>query len=233
MSTMATNTFLAICTVMMLSAALFGFSFAKLDTQRKSICDDVPCLILNERVETIQSHIAQSMNGVRYLAIGDSIIQMANLPVICGRTPINAGIWGATSATFLKLARQLSLQSSPDFIVLELGTNDGNAGGQDTFGENLSAILRDLKPWPLLLVSIPVTPAAHHADQINAVIARQSALHVPPLLHPETVSDELHLTASSYVLWSQKLTETAAPLCDQISLGSSTTTTNSEVKSPK
>ncbi|MGO4682304.1 SGNH/GDSL hydrolase family protein [Hyphomicrobium sp. 2TAF46] len=230
---MAKKTFLAIRTVLTLSAALLGFSFAKLDTQRRSICDDVPCLILNERITTIQSHIAQSANHVRYLAIGDSIIQMADLPTICGRIPINAGIWGATSGTFLQLARQLSLQSSPDFIVLELGTNDGNAGRQDTFGENLSTILRDLKAWPLLLVSIPVTPAARNADQINAVLARQGTLLAPPLHNPKTVSDELHLTASSYILWRQNLIETAAPLCDQISLDRSTTTQNSEVKSPK
>jgi hypothetical protein len=48
----------------------------------------------------IESMIAQRGKVPSYLGIGDSITEYADFPTICGHHPINAGIVGATTATF-------------------------------------------------------------------------------------------------------------------------------------
>jgi hypothetical protein len=82
--------------------------------QQLGLCSDVPCDHYNARMPAIESIIKQSAGPHQYLFIGDSDVERADLPVICGRTPMNAGIGWATVNTFEHHARRLADLARPD-----------------------------------------------------------------------------------------------------------------------
>jgi hypothetical protein len=69
----------------------------------------------------IESIIAQRMGDAHYyLFVGDSNVERADLPIICGRLPINAGISWATIGTYEHNAKRLADLAKPDFILIPL-----------------------------------------------------------------------------------------------------------------
>src|ERR1700760_1308160 len=132
-------------------------SYARLG-QQLGLCFDVPCDHYNARMPAIESIISQSAEGPSYLFIGDSHVERADLPTICGRHPINAGIGWATVTTFEHHARRLADQAKPDFILVALGTNDALRGQLSGFRERFSALLASLSGWPVLVVPVPPSP---------------------------------------------------------------------------
>jgi hypothetical protein len=201
-----------------LAAASFAFgyfaanklaarSYARLG-QQLGLCFDVPCDHYNARMPAIESVIAQSGEGPSYLFIGDSHVERADLPTICGRHPINAGVGWATVNTFERHARRLADQAKPNFILVSLGTNDALRGQFSGFRERLLTLLTSLSGWQVLLVPVPPSPNLGDAAKFNAVITSMPAAHAKPL---ETVwaPDGHHLSKESYAAWKKSIFEAA------------------------
>ena len=170
--------------------------------ERDKMCSDVPCFTLTARSDAIRSHNAQLTAAHRYLAIGDSITEYASLEPICGAAPVNAGISGATTNTWLERARPLADTVKPDFIVLALGTNDAWRDQISSYSNHLDALLASLKSYPVLIIPPPPSPdiklAARFAQA--TAIAGDKPNAVTPLKNAVTV-DGVHLTATDYAAW--------------------------------
>jgi GDSL-like Lipase/Acylhydrolase family len=163
--------FIAVTLIALTAGLLVGVLASTLHSRRASICNDVPCGYLNARLVAIERDIAQNQDERVYLAIGDSITELADLPTICGRRPINAGIGGATSATFVKLGRRLSDLSKPDFVVIALGTNDAIHGRIDGFEDRMIQLIDSLHSLPVLIVPLPPSRSVPSVGTFNAVIS--------------------------------------------------------------
>lgn len=176
--------------------------------QQRGLCFDVPCDHYNARMPVIESVIAQNADGPRYLFIGDSHVERADLPTICGRHPINAGISWATVKTFESHARRLADLAKPDFILIALGGNDAYRSQFPGFRERFLTLLTSLSGWPVLLVPIPPSPNLRDAAKFNAVITSMPVAHAKPL---EKVSspDGDHLSTETYAEWKKTILEAA------------------------
>ncbi len=172
-------------------------------------CDDVPCAHYNARLRVIESQIAQRAGQPVYLAIGDSITESADLPTLCGRQPINAGIGWATARSFAKPMHAFVSAARPAFVVIALGTNDVDldaSGHSDRIRH-----LIDVAAAPVILVPAPgATTAAY-----NAAVARFDTAHAAHIADPST-TDGLHLDAAAYVRWRQNLMDASIPICARL-----------------
>jgi hypothetical protein len=177
--------------------------------QQLGRCLDVPCDHYNARMPAIESMIAQRMEDAHYyLFVGDSNVERADLPIICGRIPINAGISWATIGTFEHHAKRLAGMAKPDFIVVCLGGNDALLNHFDSFRERLAKLADSLSEWPVILVPIPQTPTATNAAKFNAEIARIPVPQARPL-EDAVASDGLHLAAEGYIAWKKTIVDAA------------------------
>ncbi len=144
----------------------------------------------------------------RTLVIGDSHVEMADLPVICGRSPINAGIGWATLNTFEHHAHRLAAQAKPDFVIIGLGTNDALRKQLASFRPKLLALVGSLSAWPVVLVPVPPSPNIIDAAKFNAVMAALPVAQAKPL--PKAVAaDGVHLSKESYGDWKQSIVDAA------------------------
>jgi len=174
-------------------------------------CTDVPCMHYDARMSGIRSVIGQRGTGPVYLAIGDSITEWADLPRICGRKPLNAGIGWATTTTFVDLARELADHAGPDFIIVALGTNDALDHKEDGFEARMKHILASLAPWPVIVVPVPPSPRVLGGYQrLNAEIAWLDVNQAEPLEKVDTLPDGIHLAPSGYVDWKKALLDEAS-----------------------
>jgi lysophospholipase L1-like esterase len=153
----------------------------------------------------IESHVAQNHDEHVYLAIGDSITELADLPTICGRRPINAGIGGATSATFVKLGRRLSDLSKPDFVIIALGTNDAIQGRIDGFKDRMINLIESLHPLPVLIVPLPPSRSVPSVGTFNEVISSLPEPKANSLSSVGNISDGIHLSATDYKQWKASI----------------------------
>jgi lysophospholipase L1-like esterase len=175
------------------------------------LCADVPCPHYTARVSVIESVIGQQDASERiYLAIGDSITELADLPNLCGRKPINAGIGWATSTTFQELAKKLAIRARPDFITIELGTNDAQKGETRDFRARMSEILSSLGARPVLLVPVPAVSGISDRERINRDLSSlgrpiADALQGNALIGP----DAIHLTLDGYSVWKKTIQRAA------------------------
>jgi len=176
-------------------------------------CADVPCPHLAVRLRAIESIIRQRGDTPSYLMIGDSITEFAELPEICGRKPINAGIGYATTKTFSTEGLRLAHLAKPDFIVVSLGFNDAFDNRADGFQQRLETILTSLRPWKVLLV--PATPSKKRpdTDKVNSVIQSHQLPHARKIEYVDT-TDGVHLSNSSYEVWKKNILDAAqASVC--------------------
>jgi lysophospholipase L1-like esterase len=197
---------LAGCT---LAAGIAGVAFTRWYYHR--VCADVPCPHLGDRVSTIISVIGQQHASEQvYLAIGDSITEWADLPNLCGRKPINAGIGWATSATFQELAKELADRAKPDFIVIELGTNDALRGKTRDFRARMSEMLSSLNAVPLLLVPVQPAPLVPDREEINHDLSSLGR-PIADTLHGNAVvgPDGIHLSLDGYSEWKKTIQRVA------------------------
>ncbi len=199
--------------VILFSAAV-GTITAKLRSRlarvaHPALCSDVACDHFNVRMAAIESVIAQKGAEPSYLAIGDSFVELADLPNLCGHRPINAGIGGATVETFETNARRLAELAKPDFVVVEIGTNDALRNKGSEFQAKLSKLLSSLAPWPVIVVPLPPGPRVADAARLNQMISVINATKAAPLAHVETLPDGIHLTAASYVEWKKSIADAA------------------------
>jgi lysophospholipase L1-like esterase len=191
------------------SAGLYAKHYYRRFGQQLGLCLDVPCDHYNARMPAIESVIAQRAEDSHYyLFVGDSNVERADLPVICGRVPINAGISWATVNTFQHHAKRLADLAKPDFILISLGGNDALRNHFDNFRERLSKLVASLSEWPVILVPIPQTPTATNAAKFNSEIARIPVPQARPL-EDAVASDGLHLSAEAYGEWKKSIIDAA------------------------
>jgi hypothetical protein len=207
--------FIAVTVIALISGLFVGVVAAKLHSRRAwALCNDVPCAHFNARLMAIESHIAQNQAEHVYLAIGDSITELADLPTICGRRPINAGIGGATSTTFIELGRRLSDLSKPEFVIIALGTNDAIHGRIDVFKDRMIKLIDSLHPLPVLIVPLPPSRSVPSVGAFNAVISNLPEPKANSLISVENISDGIHLSATDYKQWKASISDASmATVC--------------------
>jgi hypothetical protein len=201
--------FLILAAALVLIAA--GAISAKLHSHSQSalMCDNLPCARLASRLAAIEKAIRERGGDGSYLMIGDSITERADLPEICGRKPINAGIGGATTRTFQTEAHRLADLAKPSFIIVALGTNDAIFGGKEGFRERLDALIASLRPSKIIVLPAPPNQATQDTKNINDDIASLKVFRAAQLDHADTI-DGVHLAASSYIEWKQNLIAAAS-----------------------
>jgi lysophospholipase L1-like esterase len=183
--------------------------------QLEMICLDTACVHLGARMMAIESVIHQRGSTPSYLVVGDSTAEFADLPTICGRQPINAGISWATVRTFEGYARHLADLSNPDFIVVALGTNDVLRGTTDGLSDRLSVLLESLSGYRVLLVPVIQGPGIPEPQAVNQQIAAATAPAVRLAGRVETL-DGVHPSAQGYMVWKNSIVEKATSLfCGQ------------------
>jgi lysophospholipase L1-like esterase len=162
----------------------------------------------------IESHIAQNQAERVYLAMGDSITELADLPTICGRRPINAGIGGATSTTFVEFGRRLSELAKPDFVIVALGTNDAIHRRIDGFKDRMTSLIESLQPLLVLIVPLPPSRSVPSVGAFNAVISNLPGPKADSLISVENISDGIHLSATDYKQWKASISNASmATVC--------------------
>jgi len=205
---MIVNSYRIRAVALLVASALAGVLAARLEIIRKlgpTLCTDVPCPLFIDRVAAIESIIAQQSGERSYLALGDSLTEFADLPFICGRKPINAGIGWATSETFVVLGKRFAALSRPDFVVVALGTNDA-IQKKSGFRSRMSDLIASLDGYPLVLVPIPGGPGVPRASEYNAALEGLAPL--ARLLGPvENTNDGVHLAPSVYPRWKLSIKE--------------------------
>jgi len=201
---------LFIAAVLML-AGLLGAAGAKLHSRYKMRCDDVPCPHLTARLMAIESVIRQRDGVPSYIVIGDSHTEFADLPEICGRKPINAGIAGASTTTFRTEAKRLAELSQPDFIVVALGTNDAQYKRADGFRKRFDELVSSLSKWKVVVVPVPPSSNVPDVDLFNQEITSLPVRSAAKLDRADT-TDGVHLAASSYAEWNRHIVEAASAL---------------------
>jgi lysophospholipase L1-like esterase len=191
--------------------------------------------------------------GVIILCAGDSLTDSEyprHLQRMLGREGIrarvlNQGRKGHTSGEYLRFLREQAsvlAREHPDFILLQLGTNDvrvdGDRTSTETFGENLEKIIRLFReftnrrgePPRILLATIPALPEsfappfgpgsrARVVQEINPLIRRLAAAEGIPVVDNYALflrSPELlpgvHPTSEGYRLMARNWLESLRPL---------------------
>ena len=175
------------------------------------LCDDVLCAQIAERSTAVGDQIAAAGTAPRYLAIGDSLTEGAELPVLCGRVGINAGISGATTQTFLPRARGLAAAARPDFVLLGLGTNDALRGQEEGFADRLATLVRALAGYRVILVPASLGPRVPHARDIDAVIAGFDLPKARPVPADDRYYlDGVHYAPAGQTLWDRAVADAVA-----------------------
>lgn len=157
----------------------------------------------------IRSQLEQAGEGAIVFA-GDSITESALLPsTFCGHPIVNAGIGGATAASYLS-----ALGGIPRFnaaaIVVAIGTNDAML--KDDFTQAYLKLTYALGSYSnvILMSSIPPIESEHvfeRVQHINQEIRRIASDRLIELqFQPGKVTvDGIHLTAVAYNTWKDAI----------------------------
>lgn len=142
------------------------------------------------------------------VVLGDSIVEMARLPdTLCGRSVVNAGIGGSTSADFVYLAPRLLEGMKPALVVVALGANDGNPKAAQ---KDYSSLLSYLKSVAPRVFAIPTTPAAgDYKSEANS--SGVPFLEIP--VTKDMMIDNVHYNAAGYRHWIKALTDATTAEC--------------------
>lgn len=173
------------------------------------------------------------------VVFGDSIVEAAHLPELCGRPALAVGAWGARVGELARLAPDLVAAAKPARIVVAVGVNDA-ARRDPTDPDAFVAAYRALiAPWRAsglavdLATLAPVVEAAPLGDvnfdparmrrldeRIRALAAEQGAGLIPLDTLPQTATgglrpdlsdDGVHLTPEGYRLWRETIETAICP----------------------
>jgi lysophospholipase L1-like esterase len=191
--------------------------------------------------------------GVIILCAGDSLTDSEyprHLQRLLGREGtrarvLNYGRKGHTTGEYLRFLRQQGTslaREHPDFILLQLGTNDVRVDGDrtptDAFGRNLEAIIGLFREFTnrrgeaprILLATIPPLPevvsppfgpgsSARVTEEINPLIRRVAAAERLPVvdnyslfLRSPKLLPDVHPTSEGYRLMARNWLESLRPL---------------------
>lgn len=158
--------------------------------------------------------------------LGDSIVRRTSYPkTVCGRTIVNAGIDGSTTASGLDamLTKAIGAKQAA-MIVVSLGLNDAGASfSAATYKANYQALLTTLKSLSPQLAVTTVTPveAAKSTTAATANIVIESynsllsaiagdagaKLIVIPEMPASYSTDGVHLNQAGYAVWTKSIIE--------------------------
>jgi lysophospholipase L1-like esterase len=77
------------------------------------------------RLQAVSADLAR-IDGDYLLAAGDSHIERWPARTLCGLPLVNAGVSGATAASYASFLDEIALPRPPRAVILTLGTNDAN-----------------------------------------------------------------------------------------------------------
>jgi lysophospholipase L1-like esterase len=180
----------------------------------------------------ILAHARQASPPV--VILGDSIVDMADLPQLCGKEVLNAGVSGARTEAVERLSREVLAIGKPDLVIVAVGLNDAHrdvrTSDADFIDKYRAIVARARMAGADVRVTTipPVGPAemgrAGEFDReriaaLNAQIRRigvpvidiYSALAGPRGMTPVVnTEDGVHPNARGYGVWKHELAKACA-----------------------
>lgn len=179
-----------------------------------------------KRPKAILFQASQTNPGA--VIIGDSIVELAALPRVCGMETLNAGISGAGTARVRALASTLLPRTKPRLIVIAVGVNDAVRSGGLTpsrFTAEYRGLVREAQATGAVVVSLTVQPVSSDEnkrgiafdrkkiEKINQIILQTnprtvnlwSAVQLQGWLPDRLTDDGVHPNPAGYVSWKQQL----------------------------
>jgi lysophospholipase L1-like esterase len=169
------------------------------------------------------------------LFIGDSIVDQAYVPTVCGVPVLNAGMSGATVADLIPLALDVIKQSKPSRMLISVGINNALPKTKrvtvSDYSQQLDQIVSAALAAGMDVSVLTQTPV--RSDQplgldipmlkeIDGAIRRLAQRHQIRLIDvaatlagtggemPRTSTiDGVHLTAEGYAIWTSKIQQEA------------------------
>ncbi|CAM3174444.1 hypothetical protein SPAN111604_08260 [Sphingomonas antarctica] len=180
----------------------------------------------------ILAHARQVPDPV--IILGDSIVDMADLPQLCGKTVLNAGVAGARTEAVELLSREVLAIRHPQMVIVAVGLNDAHREAHTSDGDFLEkyraivARARMVGADVRITTIPPVGPSemgrAGEFDRarivaLNALIRK---IGVPVLdvnaamvgndgIEPATLTDDgVHPNARGYGIWKHVVAQACA-----------------------
>jgi lysophospholipase L1-like esterase len=205
-----------IAAILMVGAAgeKHGRSVGRAQATIAGTCYDVLCRPLVFRLAEIEKRINDTEGKPRYLALGDSVTAFADLPNLCGREPINAGIIGATTETFSAFGRMLTELAKPDLVIVELGTNDALQHHLDGYADRLHNLIGSLGNTRIILIAVAPENSVPDAASFNEAMANPALPMAKPVAD-NVSTDGVHLTQDGYRQWDDNLRDVADHFCNK------------------
>ncbi|CAM3293840.1 hypothetical protein SPAN111604_14965 [Sphingomonas antarctica] len=160
----------------------------------------------SHREKAILSHAAQDRFPI--VMVGDSFVELMDLPILCGKRVLNAGVSGAKVADTAQFAPKVIASERPKLLIVNVGVNDAHRKVMTRAADvrrDLTSILdvaRKAGVRVLLLGIAPITgkgiSAEFNADkaiELNAALIMLGGKPVPAL----DSDDGLHPNAKGYV----------------------------------
>lgn len=176
------------------------------------------------REVAILSHARQERFPV--VVMGDSIVDLADIPTLCGERVLNAGIAGARVGDLLRFAPRLLAATHPQLVVIAVGTNDANRDyptDPARFDSEYRLLIQMVKRSGAAVAVADVEPVGalqHFTDandfspaRIAQINTQVSGLGVPVIPLSESMArpgdplpdaftdDGVHPNAAGYVRW--------------------------------
>ena len=168
------------------------------------------------REKALLSHAAQGDFPV--IMVGDSFVELADMPTLCGRRVLNAGVNGAKVADVARLAPSIIANEKPELVIVNVGVNDAHEDSMTPIADikrDLALIARTAEAVGARVLFLGVAPLSGrglsagfdqgHARKINAVVRELGGRPVPVL----DSDDGLHPNAAGYRVWRSVI----APNC--------------------
>lgn len=180
----------------------------------------------------ILSHARQAADPV--IMLGDSIVDMADLPALCGATVLNAGVSGARTAAVEALSRDVFDIRRPKLVIVAVGLNDAHRNARTSDADFLAtyrAIVARARMTGAAVRATTIPPVgpvglgrAGEFDRgriatFNALIRKvgvpvidiNSALADPNGIEPPALTDDgVHPNARGYGIWKRVMAQACA-----------------------
>jgi lysophospholipase L1-like esterase len=188
---------------------------------------------IESRGTAILSQAAQARFDT--VVLGDSIVELADLPEMCGRRALNAGLAGARVAQVEALAARLLPRTRPSLVVLAVGVNDANVEAPTdpaAFARDYRAILAQARAAGARVVAVNIEPVASarfpktalfDRARIDAENRQIAEMGVPVLdlraamapgagdtLPDRFTDDGVHPNATGYATWKRTVADACA-----------------------
>jgi lysophospholipase L1-like esterase len=151
---------------------------------------------------------AESFPRGQILLIGDSLSEYADVPTLCGRGVLNAGIAGATTEFWSTRAKAIVDAAEPSTVIIELGTNDTKAP-DPAFRDHYRAVMdaaKGKRHTALLVAPFGRPTTEFRSDMVpvvNAAIVREAGRKLRITGAPTI--DGVHMTRAGRAAWVEAL----------------------------